>query len=482
MSIVELTPTSLWQHFATICAHPHPSGEELNLRDHIMQWAHQQGLSNQLDSGGNLIIRKPASKGMEDRQGIILQAHLDMVCQKNQDKEHDFSCDPIIPIIDQGWVKANGTTLGADNGIGLAAALAVLEDKTIVHGPLEVLLTLNEEAGMSGAHSLQADLLQGQLLFNLDTEAWGDLYIGCAGGMDIHIRRNIARDTPSPAYVMREISITGLKGGHSGCDIHRERPNAIRLLARLLKDARLQTDARLINMSGGSARNALPREAFAVVAIPACDEQAIDNLVAQAQIQFRADFAGIDDGICVNINDHGAGTMLRASDTQVIIDLLLALPHGVRRRSHILNDVVDVSNNLGIVNLNDILEITLMVRALSDSGLFEVVHSIEACARLAEAVSERKGAYSGWKPNTHSRALTLAQSVYREQFGENPDIKVIHAGLECGVIANKYPHIDMVSFGPTIQNAHSPDEKVEIASVAKFWGFLKNCLAAVPKA
>ena len=482
MDISELSPQPIWRHFAMLCENPHPSGHEQALRDNLMRWAESLQLEALLDSGGNLIIRKPATPGLEERVGVVLQAHLDMVCQKNQGNPHDFLRDPIRPLVNNGWVCANGTTLGADNGMGVAAALAVLESSDIEHGPLEVLLTLDEEMGMTGARALQPGLLQGTLLFNLDTEEWGEVYVGCAGGMDITLRRNVGRDPASIAFVMREISITGLKGGHSGCDIHLERPNAIRLLARLLRDARKQTDLRLVSFHGGSVRNALPREAFAVVAVPACDEHMIDNVALLAQDQFRMEFAEVDDGIRVQVNDGGSGSVVRASDTQAVIDLLLALPHGVRRWSQMMPGVVETSNNLGVVTLDGALEVVLMVRSLIESRVNELAVSIESCARLAEATSERSGSYPGWQPDLTSRALQVVQGVYRAQFGLDPAIKTIHAGLECGLIAAKYPHIEMVSFGPVIRDAHSPNECVEIQSVERFWALLKGCLAAVPQA
>lgn len=481
MNITELSPSVIWRNFAMLCEHPHPSGQEIELRDHLVHWAEGHGLATTLDSGGNLIIRKPATPGMEDCIGVILQAHIDMVCQKNQGNPHDFAVDPIRPVIDQGWVRAEGTTLGADNGMGVAAALAVLESTDVAHGPLEVLLTLDEEAGMTGARSLQSGVLQGKLLFNLDTEDWGELYVGCAGGVDVSVRRHITREPASLAFVMREISITGLKGGHSGCDIHLERPNAIRLLARLLQDARLQTDLRLVSLRGGSVRNALPREAFAVVAVPACDENIIEALAQVAQDQFRSEFSGVDEGIRVDVQERVADSVLRASDTQAVIDLLLALPHGVRRWSHVMPGVVETSNNMGVVTLDDEFEIILMARSLVESGANEIAMTIEACARLAGATAERSGAYPGWAPDMSSRALSLAQTVYREMFGIEPEIKVIHAGLECGLIGAKYPKVEMVSFGPIIRDAHSPDEKVEIESVGKFWALLKGCLSSVPQ-
>jgi len=482
MNLADLSAHPVWRHFFMLCTYPRSSGREAVLRDFLLDWANSKGFDAQVDAGGNLLIRKSATMGMDDRVGVILQAHLDMVCQKNSGNMHDFSTDPITPEVVDGWVRASGTTLGADNGIGVAAALAMLDMPDVVHGPLEVLLTVDEEAGMSGARTLQADILQGKLLFNLDTEDWGELYVGCAGGVDLTLRRHIGRDPASVAFVLREVSVSGLKGGHSGCDIHLERANAIRLLVRMLQRARKQTDLRLVSLHAGTVRNALPREASAVVAIPACDEGILDALVSAAQERYCQEYAGTEDGIRVQIAMADEDTMLRATDTQTILDLLAALPHGVRRWSQAVPGVVESSNNLGVVRLDTEFEIILMVRSLTDSGAEEVAAAIESCARLAEAQSERTGVYPGWQPNLSSRALQVAQGVYRAQFGLEPAIKVIHAGLECGLIGAKYPEIEMVSFGPVIKDAHSPDEKVEIQSVDCFWKLLQGCLMAVPQA
>lgn len=488
MNISELSPQILWRHFAMLCECPRASGHEIALRDQLRGWADGLGLENLLDAGGNLIIRKPATRGMDGHVGVILQAHLDMVCQKNRGNEHDFSKDPIHPIIDGDWVRADGTTLGADNGIGVAAALAVLEDADIEHGPLEVLLTLDEEAGMTGARTLEPELLRGKFLFNLDTEDMGELCVGCAGGLDLTLRRHVGHDPLSAAFMTRQICVTGLKGGHSGCDIHLERPNAIRLLARFLQEARQQTDLRLISMNGGSVRNALPREACAIVAVPACDGGILEALAEVAEDRFRLEFTGVDEGICVSVDESGtcpsgsgAGEMLRAADTQSVIDLLLALPHGVRRWSNVLPDVVETSNNLGVVELERDFEVVLMARSLTEAGLNDVASCIAACARLGHATVERGTAYPGWVPDMSSRALQVAQGVYRAQFLAEPRVTVMHAGLECGLIGAKYPRVEMVSFGPTIENAHSPDERVEIKAVAEFWEFLKACLVTVPR-
>lgn len=484
MTLPDLSRQPVWRHFFKLCEYPRSSGHEQALRDHLKQWADSLNLAARIDGGGNLIISKPATPGFEDRVGVILQAHLDMVCQKREGTEHDFLQDAVRPVIDNGWVRAEGTTLGADNGIGVAAALAVLESPEIAHGPLEVLLTVDEEAGMSGARALEPGQLQGRLLFNLDSEDWGELYVGCAGGMDVTLRRHVARLARPAAFMMRRIAISGLKGGHSGCDIHLERPNAIRLLARLLLEVREVTDLRLASFCGGSVRNALPREAQAIVAVPACDVGMVDALAQAAGERFLAEYAGVDAGVCVQVSGEGDGDgkVLTPADTQAALDLLLALPHGVRRWSQAVPGVVETSDNLGVVELERDLEIVLMVRSLNEAGMDELAGAIESCARLAGAVAVRSGAYPGWNPDLSSQALQVARESCREHFGIEPKIRVIHAGLECGLIAAKYPDIAMVSFGPVIRDAHSPDERVEIGSVGKFWELLLGCLSAAPRA
>lgn len=484
MTLSDLSRQPVWRHFLMLCEHPRPSGHEQSLRDHLKKWADSVNLAARIDAGGNLIISKPATPGFEDRAGVILQAHLDMVCQKREGSEHDFLRDPVRPVIDNSWVRAEGTTLGADNGIGVAAALALLESTEIAHGPLEVLLTVDEEAGMSGARALEQGQLQGRLLFNLDSEDWGELYVGCAGGMDLTLKRHVARDARPAAFVMRRIGISGLRGGHSGCDIHLERPNAIRLLARLLLDIRRQTDLRLASFCGGSVRNALPREAHAVVAVPACDVSIVDSLAKAGENGFLDEYAGVDQGVRVTVSaeSDGDGRVLLPADTLMTLDLLLALPHGVRRWSQAVPGVVETSDNLGVVQLDRDLEIVLMVRSLNEAGMNELAGAIESCARLAGAVAVRSGAYPGWNPDLSSQALQVASEVYRERFGIDPKIRVIHAGLECGLIGAKYPDVAMVSFGPVIRDAHSPDERVEIGSVERFWELLCGCLSAAPRA
>jgi dipeptidase D len=484
MLIEQLSPNPLWQHFARICQFPRPSKHEIALRDELQRWASTLNLSTQLDQAGNLIIRKPATAGMENRVGVVLQAHLDMVAQKNETTRHDFLTDPIVPRIDGDWVWATGTTLGADNGIGVAAALAVLESTTCQHGPLEVLLTIDEEAGMSGAQGLQPGLLQGQYLLNLDTEDWGEVYVGCAGGVDVTLSRSLHSEPMPAGFVVRELALTGLKGGHSGVDIHLERGNAIKLLAGLISGAIPQFDARLIRLRGGTLRNALPREAFAAIAMPACDAVQFDAYVAQFEAQLHKELAEVepDLSLTVQVPEHASDVAYGSVDTRVLIDLLLALPHGVRRWSQQIAGVVETSNNLGVVRIDERrFEAVLMLRSLTETGLSELQTMLESLARLGRLSFEASGAFPGWTPDLDSGALQLLQTVYQQLHGQAPAVKVIHAGLECGLIGRVYPELAMVSFGPTIRGAHSPDERVQISSVAQFWDLLTASLAAVPE-
>ncbi|WP_293937156.1 aminoacyl-histidine dipeptidase [Iodobacter sp.] len=482
MVITDLAPLPLWRHFDTICRFPRPSRHESALREHILSWALGRGLAAQLDSGGNLIIRKPASPGMEDRQGVVLQGHLDMVAQKNAGHTHDFMTDPIRTRIENGWVHAEGTTLGADNGIGVAAALAMLESN-LPHGPLEVLLTIDEESGMTGARSLEAGLLQGKLLLNLDTEEWGEVYVGCAGGVDVSLGRKLSTEPLAAGFDVFEIGLTGLVGGHSGVDIHLERGNAIRLLARVMNAASREIEAKLVSFHGGTLRNALAREAFAKISVAACDVPRLAEIVDSYQALFRDELADTDPNLTLSLKPSTTDIVPIAAHARLALDLLLALPHGVRRWSKSLPGVVETSNNLGVVSVdNGRFEAVLMVRSLKNIRMRELADAITATGRLAGCVVEEEGEYPGWTPDLNSTALALLQNTYQQRYGKQPAVQVIHAGLECGLLGAAYPNMDMVSFGPTIRGAHSPDERVEIASVASFWELLVDALAAVPKA
>lgn len=476
-----LEPASVWRHFQAICAIPRPSKHEEAISGHVRAWAEARGLVTDVDGAGNLLIRKKATPGREGSPGIALQAHLDMVCQAEGGWRHDFMKDPIDVERSEGWLLAPHTTLGADNGIGVALALAALEDETLAHGPLEVLLTVDEEAGMGGAHGLQPDWLTSRRMLNLDTEEWGEFYLGCAGGCDVNVERAVRREPLPAAVVLRELAVSGLRGGHSGGDIHLGRANAPRLLVRALRcveRALAPGSLRLAAMHGGNARNALAREAAAIVAVPAAS--VIDARLAQLQFELRAEFAGVDDAVSLSWRSAEAESVISTADQESLLGAIERSPYGVAAMSSDFPGVVETSNNLGIVRLADgEFSANLMVRSLRDDGARELAARIERLWREAGCRVAVEGHYPGWTPNPGSQLLALAQRVYRSHFGAEARVKVIHAGLECGIIGAKYPGMDTVSLGPTIRGPHAPGERVDIDSVAKTWQLLRALLAAV---
>lgn len=479
--IAELAPREVWEHFQTLCDIPRPSKHEEQIRDYIKGWAELQGLSTQVDAAGNLIIRKPATPGMENRKGVVLQSHLDMVCQANAGTEHDFFKDPIRPVLKDGWLIAENTTLGADNGIGVAFALAVLASNDVPHGPVEALLTVDEEAGMGGAHGLEPGLLQGELLINIDTEEWGEFYLGCAGGEDVNVERGYASEALPAGYETARLLVKGLVGGHSGADIHLGRGNAIKLMVRLLKDLEARTTLRLVSLEGGSARNALAREANAVVAYPAADADKVAAALDAYQQLLRFELTGVDEGVTVLSERADAATVMAAADQAIILTALHAAPHGVKRMSQRVPGVVETSNNLGVVVVKDgKLFANMMVRSLLDSGTGMLSDEIVSLFSLGGFTITREGRYPGWAPNPQSGLLALFHRVYEQEFGARAKEQVIHAGLECGLLGSKYPKMDMVSFGPDIRGAHAPGERVHVESVGHAWRLLKAVLAAVP--
>lgn len=475
-----LEPAAVWTHFARLCRIPRQSKAEGPLREEIRLWALARGLSATVDAAGNLLLRKPASGGLEKAPGVILQAHLDMLCQKEAETAHDFARDPIRPVRRDGWLLAEGTTLGADNGIGVALILAALDDASLLHGPLEALLTVDEEAGMGGARGLEGDLLHGRLLLNLDTEEWGEFYLGCAGGLDVNVKRD-GTAVPLPAgFECRRIDLYGLRGGHSGIDIHEERGNAIKLLVRVLRDLEKRFPLHLAEFRSGSARNSLPREASAVVAVPARQVAALVAGLGAWQWLLREELLGVDEAVSINLAPATARRVLSAEDQAVWLASLHAAPHGVQRRSLRVPGVVETSNNLGMVGITPYGGwCNFMVRSLRESGSRGLADEIVSLFALSGTSAEIAGYYPGWAPNPASPLLGLCQSVYRRQFGGESSVRVIHAGLECGLIAAVYPGLDMVSFGPTIRGAHAPGERVEIVSVGKAWHLLRAILAAI---
>ncbi|MGG4625308.1 beta-Ala-His dipeptidase [Serratia odorifera] len=479
----QLSPQPLWDIFAKICSIPHPSYHEEQLAQHILSWAKEKNLHAERDAVGNILLRKPATKGMENRKPVALQAHLDMVPQKNNDTQHDFTKDPIQPYIDGEWIKARGTTLGADNGIGMASALAVLADDSVEHGPLEVLLTMTEEAGMDGAFGLQPNWLQAEILINTDSEEEGEIYMGCAGGIDFITTLPLQREALPAAYQTLKLTLKGLKGGHSGADIHLGLGNANKLLARFLFDHAPQLNLRLLELNGGTLRNAIPREAFAYVAVPA---DRVDQLKALSQAflaTLQNELSAKEKNITVLLEPTTSALQALNADSQHrFLALLNGTPNGVIRMSDAVKGVVETSLNLGVVTTGEQeAEIICLIRSLIDSGKDYVVGMLTALGQLAGANVAPKGGYPGWQPDADSPVMHLVRELYQQLFNKTPNIMVIHAGLECGLFKKPYPQMDMVSIGPTITGPHSPDEQVHIGSVGLYWQLLTQLLKAIPE-
>ncbi|MBA6263437.1 aminoacyl-histidine dipeptidase [Colwellia sp. Bg11-12] len=486
-NLSQLQPTNLWQLFEKVCSIPHPSKHEQKISAWIQSWAKEQGLAVKEDAVGNIFIKKPATLGMENCQGVILQAHMDMVPQKNADTVHDFLTDAIKPYIveetDGQWVTAEGTTLGADNGIGLCSALAVLASNDIVHGPLEVLVTIDEEAGMSGAFGLEAGWLDGDILINTDSEQEGEIYMGCAGGIDAEATFKLIFEDVAQDFTSFTLSLSGLKGGHSGVDIDTGRANANKLLVRFLLEASQQFDLRLVDLNGGSLRNAIPREADASLVIATKDVEAFKVSVATYLATLRTTLGSIETDIDMLLISPEVFDQCWSSKTQsLILNALNACPNGVVRMSDDIEGIVETSLNLGVVRCKGRKFVAMsLIRSLHDDGRLMAESMVNSVFTLAGAKVEFSGAYPGWKPDTSSRIMKTVRDTYETLFNKVPEIMVIHAGLECGLFKTAYPNWDMVSFGPTIKFPHSPDEKVNVAAVALYWQLLVAVLKNIPK-
>ncbi|MBO5399034.1 MAG: aminoacyl-histidine dipeptidase [Alistipes sp.] len=481
-NLAALKPALVWKHFAQIVNIPRPSGSEERIRQYLVDFAVAQGIEHQVDEAGNVYMRKAATAGMEDRKGIVIQAHVDMVPQKNNDKEFDFINDPIEAYIDGEWVTANGTTLGADNGIGVAAILAVMEDNEIEHGPIEGLFTATEETGMDGAFGLKGGLLQGDILLNLDSETEGELYVGCAGGLDANVTLPYEA-VATPEGVALELSVKGCKGGHSGIQIVCQRANANKLLFRLLRKLSAQWSVALCSVDGGGLRNAIPREAVATVVVPAEAVADVKAAVAEFEAVAQAEFAGIEDSIAVKAEEVAApAECLPADVAKALMAAVVACPDGVEKMSMAMEGLVQTSNNLArVVSDGKQVKLQSLMRSSVRSEKEAVGDAIKAVFELAGAEVELSGSYDGWNPNMQSPILKAMLASYEALYGKAPAVTAIHAGLECGIIGSNYPNLDMISFGPTICYPHSPDEKVEIASVEKFYDFLLHTLKNAPK-
>ena len=482
--ITKLTPVEVWENFYQLTRIPRPSYHEEEVRAFIAGFGKKLGLETMQDEAGNVIIRKPATAGMEKRKGVILQGHLDMVPQKNSDNNHDFTKDPIETIIDGDWVRANGTTLGSDNGIGVAAAMAVLASKKLVHGPIEALFTATEETGMDGANGIKPGILKGHILLNMDSEDEGELYVGCAGGEDASVQFKFTEDAVPPESIAFRLNVTGLKGGHSGLDIPLGRGNANKIFFRLLKETYKTCGVRLASINGGNLRNAIPREAFGVVIVPYAKADKLVGQIAGLTTIIKRELAATEPTLKIELSKTEMPASLIDVKTQVnLTHAIVACPNGVIRMSDSMPGLVETSTNLAIVksdNTKKTVDISCLMRSSVDTAKADLGSRMDSVFTLAGAEVILKGGYPGWKPNMESPILKTMQQVYKSKFGRIPEIKAIHAGLECGILGGTYPTWDMISFGPTIRFPHSPDEKVNIESVRKFWDFLVETLKNIP--
>jgi dipeptidase D len=476
--LANLNPPLLWKHFSALLKIPHCSGNERALGEYVISVAKGLGLAWTRDRVGNVVVSKKATTGHERAAGVILQGHLDMVCEKNSDIAHDFSKDPITPELKEGWVGAKGTTLGSDNGIGVAAAMAVMEDRSLAHGPLEFLFTVDEETGLTGATRLGKDFLKGTRLLNLDSEEEGAFTIGCSGGGDSEIILPLQRKRRSFKEPYR-LRLFGFRGGHSGLDINQGRGNAIRLLARLLYQAQAKFKFELLRIDGGNKRNAIPREALADFYIDSRVAKKIRPFLKDAFTKIQNEYKVVETEAQFALEKiaETKDRPLTATSQTTLIRLLLALPHGVISLHPEISGLVETSTNLAIVHCEKTrASVICSSRSSVASALSAVRQTIRGIAELAGARIVQTGGYPGWEPDLQSVLLKKLTEVYKEVFGKEPEVKAVHAGLECGIIGEKYPGMDMLSFGPTIEHPHSPEERVHIGSVEKFWNFLTTAL------
>jgi dipeptidase D len=475
MPITDMEPKLLWKHFDEIRKIPHESGNEAGLREYVLNFAREKGFEAKADEAGNVVVRVPGSPGHENAPAVVLQGHMDMVCEKNSDVEFDFAKDAIQLEMDGDWLKAKGTTLGSDNGIGLAAALAAAEAEDVVHPPLELLFTVDEEVGLTGAGLLTPGFVTAKRLLNLDSEELGAVYIGCAGGGDSTIKLAVAGvETPGGLNCMR-LKVSGLRGGHSGIDIIEQRGNAIKILARILWKATYATPLFLASFDGGNKRNAIPREAEAVLIVPPDAMDTIQKLLVAEADEIKVELGGKEPELSVEISPEETvpEQVMDEISQKTLLDMVLAIPHGVETMSYDIPGLVETSNNLAMVSTEaPTVVVGTSSRSSSSHALQAVRDRIRAVAELASASVVENEPYPGWKPNLESELIAVAKSVGKQIFGKEPELKAIHAGLECGIIGEKYPGMDMISFGPHIEHPHSPEERVNVPSVDKFWRFM----------
>lgn len=490
MTIKDLTPANVWGNFYGITRIPRPSKHEEKIRKYLLDWAAERNIEAFTDKTGNVIMRVPATPGYENRKCVVLQGHMDMVPQKNSDKVHDFLTDPIETKVEGDWLKACGTTLGADNGLGVAMALSIAESKDIPHGPIEVLVTYDEETGMTGAQALEPGILNADILINLDSESEGELYVGCAGGLDASCEGTYERKEVPAGYACWELAVKGCQGGHSGMDIILYRANANKIAARILLELLEKEDVKLIDLEGGSLRNAISRECFATLYVK--DTVKAAALVEAAAKKIKAEYAETDPDMNIIFGeykcaegeacDHEDCKYVAEEDALRIVRAIVACPDGVERMSASVSGLVETSNNMAMVKVyRGEFFVKSLLRSSVDSAKDALAAKMKAVFDLAGAKSVFTGGYSGWAPNPNSVILATMKKVYKDMFKEEPKVMAIHAGLECGILSGAYPNWDMVSCGPTLLSPHSPDERAYIPSVAKVWDYLKEVLKAIPE-
>lgn len=481
--IKELNPQIVWKNFHALTQVPRPSGHLARVQEFLLQWAAGHGIEAFKDGGENIVMRKPATPGMENRKTVVLQAHMDMVPQKLDTSAHNFETDPIETYIDGEWVKARGTTLGADDGMGVAAIMAVMEDNTLAHGPLEALITSDEETCMYGVNHLAPDTLKGEILLNIDNETMGEFVIGSAGGVNITASMEYKPAETDASDIAVKITLKGLRGGHSGLEINENRANANKLMARLVRQAIADDEARLASWKGGNMRNAIPRECEVVLTLPAENEEDLKELVEYCRGVYVEEYRGVETDVRLTMERTELPEEEVPEEIQDnLVSALLACHDGVLRFIPSMPGIVETSSNLAIVNIDSCrAEVLILARSSNDGMLAYEETMIESCFGMAGMKVELGGRYGAWQPDFDSPITARMVEVYRSLFGEEAQVQVVHAGLECSLIGEVYPGMDLVSFGPTLRSPHTPDERCHIPSVEKFWVFLKELLARIPE-
>jgi len=474
-------PVSLWKHFSEVLNIPRPSDQEKQIREYLIRFAQERNLSYQTDDAGNLVIRKPATPGKENHTKVCLQSHLDMVCEKNSDVVFNFQTDPIQAYVDGDWIKARGTTLGGDDGIGIAAQMAVLDASDIAHGPLECLFTTAEETGLVGAFGLQPGFLHSTTLLNLDSEDWGELFIGCAGGIDLTAWFDFLKELVPDGNIAMKLGVKGLVGGHSGDDINKGLGNANKILSRFLWDIADDFEVRIHRFDGGNLRNAIPREAESIITLPESNKEALIKAFNHYQSEIKTELVKTEPGLSFYFSDCQVPEWVIDEDCQCnLLNALYACPHGVLSMSQTIPGLVETSTNLAAVKLvDDRISVSTSQRSSIESAKRNMSNMVESVFLLAGAYIEKSTGYPGWNPDPDSPVLKITEQAYEKLFGEKPLVKAIHAGLECGLFLEKYPNMDMISFGPTIKGVHSPDERLNISTTSKFWILLIEVLKRI---